>query len=176
MVPENDDLYFIYDPIRIAVKIGRSVNPARRLRQLQTGHASELQLILVLKGDGPRELEFHERFASARLAGEWFRYRDVKRALRGLPMRTPAPPKPVPPTSFDFDRLWRVAESKVIAGGNRFPFERFRKEMLEDGLSEQAVSTFLNTVAAGISGERVPGPGLLRSVMTQAQHQAEAVI
>lgn len=58
-------------------KFGYSVDPQRRLRSLQTGSSSQLQLvhcIAVLEDQG-RVLErtFHREYAYRRVRGEWFR-------------------------------------------------------------------------------------------------------
>jgi len=60
--------YFISDGS--SIKIGRSTNPLKRLRSLQTAHHTPLSLVLTLDGD--REQEFHTRFAKDKHRGEWF--------------------------------------------------------------------------------------------------------
>ena len=97
------DLYFILDAPRGAVKIGRANKPERRLRELQTGCANRLELLLVFRGEGEREKEFHERFAEWRLEGEWFRYRGVRSYLKAyrseqrtpITRNDPLPPPPI---------------------------------------------------------------------------------
>ncbi len=66
--------YFILDEWNRAVKIGRSVNPAHRLKQLQTGHASILRLLHVV--DGNHEKALHARWRHLRISGEWFKVED----------------------------------------------------------------------------------------------------
>lgn len=63
--------YFILDDWNRAVKIGKSKNPEKRLKQLQTGHAHRLQLVGTLEGDHERKL--HKLWESRRLNGEWFK-------------------------------------------------------------------------------------------------------
>lgn len=68
-------LYCISDGV--LCKFGYSVDPQRRLRSLQTGSSSQLQLvhcIAVLEDQG-RVLErtFHREYAYRRVRGEWFR-------------------------------------------------------------------------------------------------------
>lgn len=55
------------------VKIGLSVDPEGRLRGLQTGSGARITLIGSFKGSFSVEKALHERFASRRLVGEWFR-------------------------------------------------------------------------------------------------------
>lgn len=60
------------------VKVGKAANPERRLRELQTGNASELVLIGKVNCGGDkkaalREKEIHDIFADLRVRGEWFR-------------------------------------------------------------------------------------------------------
>lgn len=70
----GDCLYFIQARTTGRIKIGRSVNPKRRLRALQTGNANELKLIASLEGLGWRERDLHETLREWRVSGEWFDY------------------------------------------------------------------------------------------------------
>ena len=49
---KNDHLYFIQSDITGMIKIGRSKDPVKRLKQLQTGNANKLKLIASFKGLG----------------------------------------------------------------------------------------------------------------------------
>lgn len=71
---KNDDLYIIQSDVTGNIKIGRSKNPHKRLKQLQTGNPNKLKLIAEFKGEGWKEKELHERLSSYRLKGEWFSY------------------------------------------------------------------------------------------------------
>jgi hypothetical protein len=62
--------YFIHDARNGLVKIGRSADPWRRLKDLQVGSAARLILLAVAEGD--HEHEWHTRFAGTRAHGEWF--------------------------------------------------------------------------------------------------------
>jgi hypothetical protein len=69
-------LYLIQSHTTGAVKIGRSRDPERRLKQLQTGSPYKLRIILVLKDQGHLEGMLHERLRRGRTRGgeEWFAY------------------------------------------------------------------------------------------------------
>jgi hypothetical protein len=54
------------------VKIGWSTRVATRLAQLQTGSADPIRLLGTEPGGRALERRLHERFASARISGEWF--------------------------------------------------------------------------------------------------------
>lgn len=54
------------------VKIGRSVDPAVRLSELQIGSRSPLRLLATGPGDAQREKALHHEFARYRKHGEWF--------------------------------------------------------------------------------------------------------
>jgi len=54
------------------VKIGISLCPESRLRDMQVGCPHRLRLLATVPGD--REAELHTRFASLRMNGEWFRW------------------------------------------------------------------------------------------------------
>lgn len=66
-------VYFIQQGRAGPIKIGRSRDPIRRLRQLQTAHSEPLRLLHAEPGDPQDETQAHELFAEARIAGEWFR-------------------------------------------------------------------------------------------------------
>lgn len=70
------DLYFIQSEKTGMIKIGRSKNPEKRLKQLQTGSPNKLKLIAVFKDKGPEERGLHERLRcfKVRQNGEWFTY------------------------------------------------------------------------------------------------------
>ena len=70
----NDDLYIIQSDVTGMIKIGRSKNPQKRLKQLQTGNPNKLKLIVAFKGEGWKEKNIHERLDRYRLEGEWFSY------------------------------------------------------------------------------------------------------
>ena len=54
------------------VKIGWSKKVGTRIAQLQTGNASPIRLLGTTPGGLAVERALHERFAAARVAGEWF--------------------------------------------------------------------------------------------------------
>jgi|TARA_R110002153_G_scaffold37013_1_gene108998 hypothetical protein len=57
-------------------KFGFSIDPARRLKTLQTGNANKLKLIHTVQVDeGVTKLErkLHKEYANLRVHGEWFR-------------------------------------------------------------------------------------------------------
>ncbi len=55
-----------------AVKIGRTVDVAKRIRSLQTSQHCKLVLRRLLKGNGELEKVLHRQFSSQRVTGEWF--------------------------------------------------------------------------------------------------------
>ncbi len=64
-------VYFIQDDLQ--VKIGHSVNPRARLRELQCATHRVLKLLATCKGGQQRERLLHKKFAKHRLKGEWFK-------------------------------------------------------------------------------------------------------
>ena len=66
-------IYFIEAIGQDRIKIGKTRDPKNRLRQLQTGSASKLQLLGVIVDKANRESELHALFAEDRIQGEWFR-------------------------------------------------------------------------------------------------------
>ena len=69
-------LYIIQSRVTGAVKIGRSDDPDRRLRQLQTGCPYALKIILVMRDGGVLEGMVHRNMHRHRtrhtVGGEWF--------------------------------------------------------------------------------------------------------
>lgn len=65
-------IYCIRDDRAGVVKIGFSVNPDRRLKQLQTANASTLRLIAAIYSTADFEALLHWSNKSRRLHGEWF--------------------------------------------------------------------------------------------------------
>lgn len=55
-------------------KIGYSFDPETRLRRLQTGSASPIKIVHLIRTPHYRQLEkkLHHRFASKRVHGEWY--------------------------------------------------------------------------------------------------------
>lgn len=54
------------------VKIGTSINPQKRLRQLQPGSPIRLTVLWTTPGDSTLERQVHARFDAYRSYGEWF--------------------------------------------------------------------------------------------------------
>ena len=73
----RDDLYIIQSDNFGAIKIGRSKDPQKRLKELQTGNPNKLKLIATFKDKGWLEKILHEKLAKYRLNGEWFSYECV---------------------------------------------------------------------------------------------------
>ena len=65
-------VYFAQSSIGGPIKIGRSADPARRLRELNCGNSNQLRVIGMMVGDSDQEYHVHRMFADARLRGEWF--------------------------------------------------------------------------------------------------------
>ena len=73
----KDHLYIIQSDFTGMIKIGRSKDPQRRLKQLQTGNPNKLKLIASFKGQGWKEKILHENLEKFRKEGEWFDYNCV---------------------------------------------------------------------------------------------------
>ncbi len=91
--------YFISDGI--AVKIGKSHAPLKRMSQLQTGHHQKLVLLLTLQGN--REKELHDRFSALRINREWFQFSAEIQHFIADPSTSNAEKRkqPVPPIPVD---------------------------------------------------------------------------
>jgi len=68
------------------VKIGISVNPKERIRNLQVASPDRLTLLATQEGGKEVELELHERFKADHIMGEWFKMSDgLRRYIKSLP-------------------------------------------------------------------------------------------
>jgi hypothetical protein len=63
------------------VKIGKSFDPRKRLRDLQLANGRRIKLRAVLENKGDLELAVHARLKQFRLIGEWFRWTEESRAI-----------------------------------------------------------------------------------------------
>jgi len=68
--PVRGHVYFIR--VGDFIKIGWSTRPMDRLRQLQTSHPDELEIMGTIKGERSLEGKIHKRFSKNRVRGEWF--------------------------------------------------------------------------------------------------------
>jgi hypothetical protein len=65
------EVYFVINKQMTRLKIGTSINPAKRLRSIQTGNADSLVIYGTILGDRHFEKQLHDEFAQHRLNGEW---------------------------------------------------------------------------------------------------------
>lgn len=68
-------IYFAQDESTLHIKIGftDADDATERVRQLQTGNPSPIILLCSTPGDRDFERLLHQKYAAARVAGEWFR-------------------------------------------------------------------------------------------------------
>ena len=75
MRTQGRDLYLFQMRVTGAIKIGRSSNPERRIKQLQVGSPHRLRVLMVVPNQGGTEKDLHRRLNHHRLRvdkGEWF--------------------------------------------------------------------------------------------------------
>lgn len=65
-------IYFVKAGPDGPIKIGWTVNPQKRLEQLQTGSAVRLFILGTMEGSSVGESAFHKRWSRYRIRGEWF--------------------------------------------------------------------------------------------------------
>ncbi len=66
-------IYFIRCPYFNAIKIGKALDPERRMRGFQIGCPAKLMLIGCAIGGKREEKQFHEMFRHLHIRGEWFK-------------------------------------------------------------------------------------------------------
>jgi Meiotically up-regulated gene 113 len=94
-------IYFAQDETTFFIKIGFTDrdDAEARIRSLQTGNPSSLVLLFTMPGSQAEERAIHQRFATHRVRGEWFRpcrevlaflaenwWNNVERPLRHIEM------------------------------------------------------------------------------------------
>ena len=70
-------IYFIHNHDAGTIKIGSSDDPWKRLRQLQTGSSSRLDLFAVIPGGLSGERDLQSLFGRFKVIGEWFQDRPI---------------------------------------------------------------------------------------------------
>jgi hypothetical protein len=70
---KSEDFLYIFKS-GFNVKIGRSVDPKKRIKEIQTGCASKLTIALLIPNKGHLERGLHKAFSEWRREGEWFFY------------------------------------------------------------------------------------------------------
>jgi predicted GIY-YIG superfamily endonuclease len=67
-------LYLIKNIDNSTYKIGVSKNPSTRIKQLQTGNASKLEIIHIFKTTFPYKIEssLHRKYSLQNIHNEWF--------------------------------------------------------------------------------------------------------
>lgn len=130
-------VYFAQQGLGGAIKIGYSTRPASRLGQLRTSSSQPIRLLCLISGSLSDERELHERFASDRLSGEWFRpsaelieLAEALMAARGVQL-------PTAPERGDLDeftaraRTWASEVEDMIARRSGFDVQTARRELAE---------------------------------------------
>lgn len=69
---QQQRVYFIRAKKSGMVKIGVALDPAERLRDLQTAAHEPLELLATIEGGRELEQRLHRTFAASRSSGEWF--------------------------------------------------------------------------------------------------------
>jgi hypothetical protein len=127
------------------VKIGRSVDPKRRLAQIQTMSPVPLELLALHVGDHEVETYLHRRFAIQRTHGEWFTFEDdplkqvaeaiqahaaEKRALEAMPC----------PAQMRLELLEQVDQASAAFLQARHDLEQLIREAREAGVPLTAIA------------------------------------
>lgn len=113
-----------------AVKIGLAVNVERRVKELQTGNARQLEAVLAIgpmseKTAATLERHLHRRFKRLRLKGEWFEP-DVVRRLQNL-------------TNLSYDGDIEIFESEFMSDG-RYLKKKTKKIEAKQNLDRQLIA------------------------------------
>lgn len=104
-------IYFIREGVSGHIKIGLTDAPWRRLDEIQTNCPGVLTLVGCLPGGPAEERAFHQRFATERARGEWFR---EEGALAEFVARLDPPPQRRRP-KFDDIPINRMTPAQFVA-------------------------------------------------------------
>ncbi len=74
----NSFVYVIGPPGSGRVKIGTSLNPQKRLKELQTGNPDRLEVLWAAPGGRDLESALHRTFSAYRIEGEWFDFGTIE--------------------------------------------------------------------------------------------------
>lgn len=77
--PYTPHVYFISDGE--AIKIGKAINPPKRLKNLQIGNPRELKMLGYFRTSHYSEGNIHRHFEAFWIRGEWFRDNPELRAF-----------------------------------------------------------------------------------------------
>lgn len=116
-----------------AVKIGLAVDPNRRIRELQTGNARRLELLMTIgpmseKQAADTERKLHKRFERYRLVGEWF----TPKAFRELRDKPKFLPEDLDIKLFKISSGWRGRKNAVNNRKRADEMRRFEMEAVAD--------------------------------------------
>jgi hypothetical protein len=66
-------LYLIYDTFNHSIKIGKSLNPLKRLETFQISNPNKLILLAIFEKEGKNEKKYHKIFEKHKIKNEWFK-------------------------------------------------------------------------------------------------------
>lgn len=83
--PKKGFVYFVINDKNKICKIGFSLDPQKRLKQIQTGCPYPLRLYRQIEGTYELEKQLHKKFQQYKTNGEWFYIKDrLFEYLKGL--------------------------------------------------------------------------------------------
>lgn len=84
MISGTEIVYFVEAEGLNRVKIGRTNNIKRRLKDLQTGSPVPLTVLYELPGDKSLERELQKKFLHLRIINEWFHFAEEVKTFLGI--------------------------------------------------------------------------------------------
>lgn len=144
-----EKVYFIQAPSGL-IKIGRSTDVTRRKKALQLAHGERLKLLGAVPGGAILEREFHDRWASLRQTGEWFKpapdlLADIKRTLDAPQFDLASKPRLNARTGADRER---IAQNLIDYFKQRHPTNTATEVALDTGIPVDTVRKWMERASA----------------------------
>jgi hypothetical protein len=118
-MPTEQQVYFGFCPSVQQVKIGVSVNPPGRIKEMRVARP-DIELLLSISGGRELERQLHQRFREYHIAGEWFHYaseiQEFVGEKQGRRLGTLSSPRPDPESAKEDKRLSALVDAEAICG------------------------------------------------------------
>jgi hypothetical protein len=120
-------VYFIKAETYGAIKVGSSVDPIKRLTELQVSSPDDLELLGVVSGGINIEKRFHRLFRKQHLRGEWYKIEGTcSKILKRLRLEKPKKEYPKDFSNKELKYVWENELNQISKSRNdRIKIQKF---------------------------------------------------